>query len=127
MRFDIDTTKTHGMISPAWFGHNLEHTRSCVWQGLSAELIRNRKFAGMPQQHTGVSQYWYRIGPPQAGISSSASGTDGSGTTGLPTPGTSTPKPIHASAPPGRTRADDSASKPSTRRNLPASANRACT
>ncbi len=66
MRFDIDATKTLGEISPAWFGHNLEHTRSCVWQGLSAELIRNRKFAGMPQQHTGVSQDWYRIGPPQA-------------------------------------------------------------
>lgn len=66
MRLVIDTGKTAGDISPLWFGHNLEHTRSCMWHGLSAELIRNRKFAGMPQQHTGVAQDWYRIGPPHA-------------------------------------------------------------
>lgn len=66
MRFVVDASQTAGEISPLWFGHNLEHTRSCMWQGLSAQLIRNRKFAGMPQQHTGVSQDWVRIGPPQA-------------------------------------------------------------
>lgn len=63
MRFVVDPGQILGEISPLWFGHNLEHTRSCVWQGLSAEMIRNRKFAGMPQQHSGVSQDWYRIGP----------------------------------------------------------------
>lgn len=66
MRFVIDAGQTAGEISPLWFGHNLEHTRSCMWRGLSAQLLRNRKFAGMPQQRTGVSQDWYRIGPPQA-------------------------------------------------------------
>ena len=65
MSFVMDVTKTVGEISPLWFGHNLEHTRSCVWQGLSAQLVRNRKFAGLPQQHSGVAQDWYRIGPPE--------------------------------------------------------------
>lgn len=66
MLLSIDSNNTAGEISPLWFGHNLEHTRSCMWRGLSAQLIRNRKFAGMPQQHSGVSLDWYRIGPPEA-------------------------------------------------------------
>jgi alpha-N-arabinofuranosidase len=58
----IDTTKQHGTISPLWFGHNLEHTRSVMWQGLSAQRLRNRKFAGKPER-TGNAMQWYRIGP----------------------------------------------------------------
>ncbi len=42
------------------------HAQLRVAAGLSAELIRNRKFAGMPQQRTGVSQDWYRLDPEQA-------------------------------------------------------------
>jgi len=57
----VDATKTGGEISPLWFGHNLEHTRSCLWRGLSAQLIANRKFAGMPQ-HNGVASGWYPTG-----------------------------------------------------------------
>jgi len=63
MQCTVDPETRHGLISPLWFGHNLEHTRSCIWQGLSAQLIRNRKFAGLPQQLSGVAQDWYRIGP----------------------------------------------------------------
>ena len=37
-RFTVDVSSDGGEISPLWFGHNLEHTRSCVWQGLSAQL-----------------------------------------------------------------------------------------
>ena len=59
---EIDVQKTVGEISPLWFGHNLEHTRSCVWRGLSAQLIRNRKFVGASGRH-GVARHWYRIGP----------------------------------------------------------------
>jgi hypothetical protein len=29
------------------FGHNLEHTRKGIWQGISAEMIENRKFAAV--------------------------------------------------------------------------------
>jgi alpha-L-arabinofuranosidase len=48
-------------ISTLLFGHNLEHTRSSMWQGLSAQLVRNRKFAGKPHR-TGQALEWYRIG-----------------------------------------------------------------
>jgi alpha-N-arabinofuranosidase len=61
-QFVLDAGRTAGEISPFWFGHNLEHTRSCVWRGLSAELLRNRKFSGLPQ-HDGVAGDWYGIGP----------------------------------------------------------------
>ena len=61
---DIDVRRKGEPISPLWFGHNLEHTRSCVWQGMSAQLIRNRKFAGRPGRR-GQALDWYPIGPPQ--------------------------------------------------------------
>jgi hypothetical protein len=37
------TVQSHGngsMISPLLLGHNLEHTRKCIWQGLSAQRLR---------------------------------------------------------------------------------------
>lgn len=60
----IDATKQQGAVSPLWFGHNLEYTRSVMWQGLGAQLLRNRKFAGKPER-TGNAMQWYRIGPRQ--------------------------------------------------------------
>ena len=50
-----------GTVSDLLFGHNLEHTRSCIWRGLSAELVRNRKFAGIPRMN-GLPADWYPIG-----------------------------------------------------------------
>lgn len=50
------------IIQPNLFAHNLEHTRSCMYRGLSAQMIRNRKFAGKPACRTGVADQWYRIG-----------------------------------------------------------------
>ena len=44
--FRIDIAKTSGTVSPLLFGHNLEHTRRAVWQGISGEKLANRKFAG---------------------------------------------------------------------------------
>ena len=46
MTFEIDTGRTM-KLSPYVFGHNLEHTRSAVAGsgGLSAQMLRNRKFA----------------------------------------------------------------------------------
>lgn len=53
-------------LSPYLFGHNLEHTRSCVAAGLSAQMLRNRKFAGRPGfgdgAHAGVAAEWFGIG-----------------------------------------------------------------
>ena len=43
------------------FGQNLEHTRSAVQGGISAQLVRNRKFAGKPSRK-GVSMMWEPYG-----------------------------------------------------------------
>ncbi len=49
-------------VSPLLFGNNLEHTRSCVHTGISAQMLRNRKFAGKPACYTGCPEGWYQIG-----------------------------------------------------------------
>ena len=49
-------------FSPYIFGHNLEHTRSAVGRGLSAQMLMNRKFAGKPQANLGLSSHWFPIG-----------------------------------------------------------------
>jgi alpha-N-arabinofuranosidase len=55
-RVEIDAKQTGAEISPLLFGHNLEHTRRAIWQGISAEMIANRKFAavdnGLPKRWT---------------------------------------------------------------------------
>ncbi len=51
-----------GCVSPRMFGTNIEHTRSCVYQGLSAQMLRNRKFAGKPAATSGHAMEWYPIG-----------------------------------------------------------------
>ncbi len=51
-----------GDISPYLFGYNLEHTRSAVHKGLSAQMLENRKFAGKPSQNEGVALGWFGIG-----------------------------------------------------------------
>jgi len=49
-------------VSPFIFGQNLEHTRSSVYGGISAELLRNRKFTGKPHPVTGQALEWEVIG-----------------------------------------------------------------
>ena len=43
------------------FGQNIEHTRSALQGGLSAQLVRNRKFAGKPSRN-GVAMLWEPYG-----------------------------------------------------------------
>ena len=43
------------------FGQNIEHTRSALQGGLSAQLVRNRKFAGKPSLE-GVAMMWEAYG-----------------------------------------------------------------
>ncbi|WP_322176488.1 hypothetical protein [Acutalibacter caecimuris] len=51
------------LMVPAYlFGSNLEHTRSCIQGGLSAQMLRNRKFAGKPLACNGCAMEWYPIG-----------------------------------------------------------------
>ena len=49
---DVKVTEDY---SPYIFGHNLEHTRAAVNGGLSAQMLKNRKFAGKPQPNMGIS------------------------------------------------------------------------
>ena len=51
-----------GTVSPLIFGTNIEHTRSCLNKGLSAQMLRNRKFVGKPEPLSGHAAQWYRIG-----------------------------------------------------------------
>ena len=51
-----------GVVSPWLFGTNLEHTRSCVFSGISAQMLRNRKFAGKPACRRGNAMEWFPIG-----------------------------------------------------------------
>lgn len=57
----IDPSTAGKAIPPLLFGHNLEHTRQCVWRGLGAQILRNRKFCGEPGPQ-GVAIDWYAIG-----------------------------------------------------------------
>ena len=63
MNFTFDTKHTVP-LSPYVFGYNLEHTRSAVGGagGLSAQMLRNRKFAGKPAKNSGVAAEWTVVG-----------------------------------------------------------------
>lgn len=58
VEFHMDSTK---ILSPLYFGDNLEHTRDCINSGLSAQMLKNRKFAALPQRN-GCPMGWERIG-----------------------------------------------------------------
>jgi len=60
-RLTIDTSSPE-YLSPYIFGHNLEHTRACISNGLSAQMLQNRKFAGKPSRNQGVAARWFGIG-----------------------------------------------------------------
>lgn len=51
------------IVSPYLFGNNLEHTRACVNGGISAQMLRNRKFAGKPGCiRKGCAEEWLPLG-----------------------------------------------------------------
>jgi alpha-L-arabinofuranosidase len=55
---EIDAKLTGPVISPLLFGHNLEHTRRAIWQGISAQMIENRKFAAAD---CGLPMAWHTL------------------------------------------------------------------
>ena len=61
-KIELSRTKNLGIVSPFLFGNNLEHTRSSVCNGISAQMLKNRKFVGKPSAMEGVAQDWYVIG-----------------------------------------------------------------
>ena len=63
--FYVDTSDTTSFSSYV-FGHNLEHTRAAINEGLSAQMLQNRKFAGKPSRNEGISSRWFGIGKENA-------------------------------------------------------------
>jgi len=64
MELELTFERTGGAVVPAaLFGCNIEHTRSCLFGGLSAQMLRNRKFTGIPSANCGCAEGW----PPSAG------------------------------------------------------------
>lgn len=59
VELNLDSTVS---VSPYLFGNNLEHTRSSIHTGLSAQMLRNRKFVGKPACCYGYAECWYPIG-----------------------------------------------------------------
>ena len=60
-KVSVSTDRGVKPIPAELFGQNIEHTRSAVQGGLSAQLVRNRKFAGKPSR-TGVAMLWESYG-----------------------------------------------------------------
>lgn len=58
LKFDFHSEK---VLSPLLFGDNLEHTRDCINSGISAQMLKNRKFASKPSRY-GYALHWYPIG-----------------------------------------------------------------
>ena len=59
---DLEDMDDMGIVSPYLFGNNLEHTRAVVNGGISAQILKNRKFIGWPSSMEGVAEGWYMIG-----------------------------------------------------------------
>ena len=60
-KVSVSTERAVKPVPAFIFGQNIEHTRSAVQGGLSAQLVKNRKFAGKPSR-TGVAMMWKPYG-----------------------------------------------------------------
>ncbi|MBQ1429207.1 MAG: hypothetical protein IIZ06_06010, partial [Kiritimatiellae bacterium] len=60
-KVSVSTDRAVKPIPAFIFGQNIEHTRSALQGGLSAQLVRNRKFAGKPSR-AGVAMLWEPYG-----------------------------------------------------------------
>ena len=60
-KVSVSTDRGVKPIPAELFGQNIEHTRSALQGGLSAQLVRNRKFAGKPSR-AGVAMLWESYG-----------------------------------------------------------------
>lgn len=61
-RITFSPAEDLGFIPHRLFGTNLEHTRGSIYAGLSAQMLKNRKFVGCPSAMEGVALCWYLIG-----------------------------------------------------------------
>ena len=62
-RVTVDGTRPIGDIHPHIYGHFIEHLRDCIYNGLWAEMLQNRKFAGHDRVYYGIVMPWLPVGP----------------------------------------------------------------
>jgi alpha-L-arabinofuranosidase len=65
-RIAVDATRPIGAIHPHLYGHFIEHLRECIYHGLWAEMLSNRKFGGHDAVYFGIVLPWLPIGPSEA-------------------------------------------------------------
>lgn len=58
---NIDPSQITGHIDRNIYGHFIEHMQRCIWSGLHAELLWNRKFTGGTDEH-GLIESWSAFG-----------------------------------------------------------------
>jgi len=58
----VEGSQTIGAVHPHIFGHFIEHLEECIYNGLWAELLQNRKFAGHDNTYYGVVMGWKPVG-----------------------------------------------------------------
>lgn len=61
-RVVVDAMENSGDVHPHLFGHFIEHLDDCIYNGMWAELLRNRKFAGHDATYYGLVAGWAPIG-----------------------------------------------------------------
>lgn len=61
-RIRVDVDRPIGQVHPHIFGHFIEHLNECIYHGMWAELLQNRKFAGHDSVHYGVVHSWIPVG-----------------------------------------------------------------
>ncbi|MCC6627997.1 MAG: hypothetical protein IT340_11410 [Chloroflexi bacterium] len=62
-RISVDATRPIGDIHPHIYGHFIEHLRECIYHGLWAEMLSNRKFGSHDAVYYGILLPWLPVGP----------------------------------------------------------------
>lgn len=61
-RIRVHLDRPIGEAHPHLFGHFIEHLGECIYHGMWAELLQNRKLAGHDNQYYGVVAGWKPVG-----------------------------------------------------------------
>jgi len=61
-RITVHLDQPIGDVHPHVYGHFIEHLGECLYNGMWAEMLQNRKFAGHDSQYYGVVSSWKPIG-----------------------------------------------------------------
>jgi alpha-N-arabinofuranosidase len=61
-RIAVQVDRSIGEVHPHVYGHFIEHLGECIYNGMWAELLQNRKLAGHDAVHYGVAYGWVPVG-----------------------------------------------------------------